>query len=350
MAQSLERTLDLLYENSGPVIRMRLIREFGIDSSAEETTLAEVLDLPETQFWMENLEISQRVHDGHCDRLENIAGKLHELGLTGRIELFEPYMDDWKYKLAVSLDDTKYFSGYTRAMLCASFWLLGYGHADLSDVANRRLDVLHDFCKQGDYDIYLPENHFGDLPKQRAGKPLVKPDLYPDGTVKLPSIYDMIWLPLLYRGEDKNRIDTIMAYILQDAYQNGIRPGYGNIRAGKRHYYGMGWSVHLPGYNSMPPVDPAMLVLYMELLAPFTPVVDSDWFASGLAYLDSFRTDKSTWCFPREFLLEKGKSGGYYVLGYHMGLGESRRKNSALELESTFHMLRILKLSGRMKV
>jgi len=31
-----------------------------------------------------------------------------------------------------------------------------------------------------------------------------------------------------------------------------------------------------------------------------------------------------------------------------MGLGENRRQKIALELESTFYMLRILKLAGRM--
>ncbi len=196
MTQSLEHTLDWLYENSGPVIRLRLIREFGIDTVAEETTLSEVLDLPETQFWLDNLEISRRVHDGHCDRLENITGKLHELGLTGQINVFDPYMDDWKYQLVESLAATRYFSGYSRAMLCACFCNLGYQHKDLKDVANHRLDVIYNFCLKGDYDIYLPENYFGDLPKQRAGKPLVKPELYPDGKVKLPSIYDIIWLPL----------------------------------------------------------------------------------------------------------------------------------------------------------
>jgi hypothetical protein len=347
MVQSFEQKLEWLYENSGPVIRLRLIREFGIDTTAEKKTLTEVLALPETHFWLENLAISKRVHDGHCDRLENIAGKLHEFGLTGYPKLFDPYMDNWRCQLAASLDDTTFFSGYSRAMLCACYRLLGCDHKDLLNVANRRLDMLYDFCKQGDYDIYLPENYFGDLPEPRAGKPLVKPDLYPAGTVKLPSIYDIIWFPLLYAGQNQNRIDTIIAYILADEYQNGIRPGYGNIRRGKRHYYGMGWSVHVPGFYGMPPADPRELVLSMELLAPYTAAVESDWFASGITYLDDFRTTHGTWNFPREFLLEYGKRGGYYVSGYHMGLGENRRQIKALELESTFRMLRIMNLAGR---
>ena len=158
----------------------------------------------------------------------------------------------------------------------------------------------------------------------------------------------MIWFPLLYAGETTRQIDTVIEYILADAYQQDIRPGYGNIRKAKRHYYGMGWSVHVPGFHGFPVTDPRELVLYMLLLAPFAPANQSPWFAAALDHLDTFRTDRGTWRFPSEFLVEKGKGGGYYVLGYHMGLGENRRQKAALELESTFYMLKILKLAGRM--
>ena len=276
MIQSYERALGWLYEKGGPVIRLRLIREFGIDAAAEAATLAEVLQLPEIQFWLDNLAISKRVHDGHCNRLENIAGKLHALGLAGETKIFDPVMDAWKDQLAASRDDTAFFAGYRRAMLSACFYMLGYDCQDLREVANHRLGVLYEFCRQGDYNIYLPENYYGDLPKPRAGKPLVRPDLYQNGQVMLPSIYDVIWFPVLYGGENRQRIDVIINYILQDAYQNGIRPGYGNIREGKGHYYGMGWSVHVPGFNGMPPDDPRELVMRMELLAPFAPAVSSE--------------------------------------------------------------------------
>ena len=345
-AESLTPILGWLYQKSGPVIRLRLIREFGMDPAAEQETLAQVLELPETQFWLDQLQISKRVHDGQCDRLENIAGKLHQLGLAGRTELFEPYLGDWKRQLAESRDATRFFSGYTRAMLCACFSLLGVEHEALLAVARRRLDVLYDFCVQRDYDLYLPENYFGDLPQERAGKPLVRPELYPEGTVKLPSIYDVIWFPALYRDENRPRIDTVVDYFLADAYQKGIQPGYGNIREGKRHYYSMGWSVHVPGFQGFPAIEARTLVLYMLLLAPFAPAVRSAWFACALDYLDTFRTERGTWCFPRDLLIEKGKSGGYYVLGYHMGLGESRRSPIALELESTYSMLSILQRAG----
>ena len=44
------------------------------------------------------------------------------------------------------------------------------------------------------------------------------------------------------------KIDTVVAYVLHPDYQ-ALEEGYGVMRAGKRRYYSMGWSVHLPGYD-----------------------------------------------------------------------------------------------------
>ena len=54
--------------------------------------------------------------------------------------------------------------------------------------------------------------------------------------------------------------------------------------------------------------------------------------------------------FPKEFLTEKDSC---WILGCHMGLGESRRKKNALELEGTFRAImlinRIMKNGGYSK-
>ena len=56
----------------------------------------------------------------------------------------------------------------------------------------------------------------------------------------------------------------------------------------------------------------------------------------------AFRTPQGTYRFPGGYLRE---SEGYYVSGYGMGLGENRRKPLGLEIESTFRMLKIRRLS-----
>ena len=58
--------------------------------------------------------------------------------------------------------------------------------------------------------------------------------------------------------------------------------------------------------------------------------------------LETFCTERGTYCFPPEYLSEKHSY--YLYAGMHMGLGEVPRDSRALELESTFRMARIKKL------
>jgi hypothetical protein len=336
-----------LFEAAGPVIRLRLIKELGVHREQRDATERAVLALPEVTFWLDRLAASTRIHDSACDRLENIAGKLHELGLSGNAAVLDPHMLRWRVRLAELRADQSFFADYTRTMLIAAFSKLGYGGDDVISVARMRLASVYSFCKQGSYDIYLPENHFGDLPKQRAGKPLVKPELYENGQVLLPCIYDLFWLPLLAHSAQRAEVETLVQYILDECYQRDIQDGYGNIRAGRGKYYGMGWSVHLPGYDAMPPREKApMLILACELMAQLPGGSQSRWFRSAVQYLDSFRTERATWRFPAGLLQENGARPGYYVNGCHMGLGEDRRSKDALEVESTYRMLRIRQLAA----
>jgi hypothetical protein len=61
-------------------------------------------------------------------------------------------------------------------------------------------------------------------------------------------------------------------------------------------------------------------------------------------YLESYCTNNGTYIFPRSHLQERAI--GYWVTGAYMGLEENRRKNMAIELESTFWMLKIKKTAG----
>ena len=62
------------------------------------------------------------------------------------------------------------------------------------------------------------------------------------------------------------------------------------------------------------------------------------WFQDALRHLETFRTPRGTYRFPGHYLRE---AEGYYVSGYGMGLGESRRRPLGIEIESTFRMLAI---------
>jgi hypothetical protein len=138
-------------------------------------------------------------------------------------------------------------------------------------------------------------------------------------------------------------METLLRYLLHPDYQRA-RPGQAMVTNGKS-YYGMGWDVALPGYFGFDQPDLAVndLVLRTETLARFALVRAHPWFQAALAHLERFRTPQGTYRFPSAYLIERT---GYGVSGYHMGLGEERRRRVALEVESTFWMARIRHLMG----
>lgn len=337
--------LEWLYESSGPVIRLRMYRELDYRTDKEETLIDSVTTLPETIFLTEQLKASHEIHGSQCSRFENIAGKFYEFGLTGYTRLFDSHICRWLDKARELRECRDFFCDYTRTMLLFCLKVLGYDTADIDILCRIRLDNIFRFCSDKNYDIYLTENPYGDLPQSRAGKPLVRPDIYQNGAVGLPSVYDLLWFPYYYNTHHE-KIDTVMRYVFSEEYHKSER-GYGNIREGHRHYYSMGWSMHLPGFP-----DPKMiekfdngreLLLYLDRLVHFPLITESKWFGEIWTYLNGFRTDRGTWRFPAAWMKEYGNKGGYYCLGYHMGLGEDRKNREFIELESTFRMLKFKK-------
>ena len=148
--------------------------------------------------------------------------------------------------------------------------------------------------------------------------------------------------PDLLDRETQEKIDTVVRYVLHPDYQ-ALPDGYGIVRSDKRRYHVIGWNVDLPGYNSFNPNSRAAVyfIQRIELMAHFAKVLACPWFRRSVDYLDTYRTERGTWLFPRRYLKELVI--GYWVTGAHMGLEENRRSVQAIEIESTFRMLRIRK-------
>jgi hypothetical protein len=119
------------------------------------------------------------------------------------------------------------------------------------------------------------------------------------------------------------------------------------MRAGKRRYFSMGWSIHLPGYGSPFGADgpgPAfyrsihecMFVQRLELMAHFQVAHESKWFRDSIHHLQAFQADQGTYRFPGRYLREGSR--GYWVTGAYMRLEENRRARRSLDLDSTFRM------------
>lgn len=207
---------------------------------------------------------------------------------------------------------------------------------------------MYDATRICSYAIYDDPEVWPDMPKAfRKRYSVIAQRFAPNGDLRLPYIHDLYALSALrtkYRTPEVNRkIRTIVLYILAEEYQR-LSPAYGYLRSehkGKGRYIVAGWAVTLPGYwgfgfNGQ---RAACFVQRMELMAHFPAARESAWFAQSLRHLESFRTARGTFLFPRQYLVEKPT--GYWVFGSHMGLEEDRRSERAIEIESTFRMLMI---------
>ena len=242
-------------------------------------------------------------------------------------------------------------------------------------------------------------------PKAFRKKRFLKPELTPDGEVRLPYIHDLYALahfPDNARdAATARKIDTIIRYVLDPRYQT-LGDGYGYLRERHdqhTHHYAIGWSAHLPvcakrtpeggmtvlgwggdpscgtaapgcggaapaaprttptrrdptsaSASELPAVTPptgferARVVQRMELMAHFPAARETRAFQDCLAHLEAHRTDRGTYLFPRDYLREQ--QSGYWVTGAYMALEDNRRSPHAIELESTFRMLTIKRRAG----
>jgi hypothetical protein len=156
-------------------------------------------------------------------------------------------------------------------------------------------------------------------------------------------MYLLAYLPPEMLDEQTTaRIDAIVDYVL-DPRSQALHDGYGYAWIKERRTcYGWGWSPHLPGFDAggfLPGEGSlATLVQRLELMARFPRARRSAWLQGAVQHLEGFRTEQGTYRFPTDYLIDRE---GYYVSGFGMGLGEDRRKKTALEVESTFRMLKI---------
>lgn len=345
-----------LLENGGPVIRYRVARE--LLAGTETIELGEfseaLIRSPLVNTWLERLGKSTEINQLHSSQVtayENVMGKLIQSGCHQGIEPF-----DWKTQLfrdwlgsnsaAYQLD----WNPFKRKVVGAFLVMAGYNSENaVQGYIEDRLETLWNFTRQRDFDIYTDRNQYRDIPKGFHNKPLVKPELYPGGEEHYPSIYDIYALANypshLLDQAARQKIDSVVEYILDPNYQ-AFPEGYGLMRARKGKYYAIGWSVHLPRYHQGSGKNPSesLLVQRLVLMSHFRVARAHGWFQECVQHLESFCTDRGTYLFPRSYLQER--PCGYWVTGAYMGLEKNRRKKIAIELESTFWMLKIKKNIG----
>jgi hypothetical protein len=275
------------------------------------------------------------IHGSQPERLENVLGKLTDFGVKGGMPEFDRRTLPYREWLAENAErPTKNIFGKFNISMLASF-LARAGYVSEPGVAyalKKRLDMVYEFIRKDDYDIYIPDKYI-------RKHPVIKLELTPGGDCYLPLIYDIVgwaeYLPEYGTEEDRLKTDTIIRYILNENYQK-LPWGYGVMGDGSGRTWSLGWSVHVPGYPGIPDQKNMnkSLVYMIDLLINFKAARQSSWFTENMNHLESCRTEQGTYLFPAEYLEEK--TNGYWVNGVHMGLEENRRRD--LEMESTFRM------------
>ncbi|UCF70732.1 MAG: hypothetical protein JSW49_00185 [candidate division WOR-3 bacterium] len=342
---------DWLLQNGGPIVRYLTEKEMTrpCASSAGEMR-EELLQSSVVRYWMGCLTGRTTFSDIHGSRdtcFENVMGKLTLFGLRkGMGDLdrrCEPYLV-WLKKVGEEEQDV--LTVLCRSIVVSFLSAAGYStEKEVRDLVIERIEQIHEFTGRRNYSIYVDRSKFKGIPRAYDNYPLVDPDLYPDGDFPLPWIYDIFAFRAIFHyscgNRIRNMIEDIVSYILDLRYQQ-LHEGYGIVRTGNKRYHVMGWGVWLPGYGRLHTSAHKMacLVQRLALMSSFARVRSSKWFSENVNMLAGYENRPGRYSFPREYIREKRNS--YYVTGAHMGLGEDRRLASALEIESTWWMRKIL--------
>jgi len=331
-------SIEWLMANAAPVIRYRTRTELIniYDKELLNDDMTNLLALPQTQKRLTlliNLDYN-RTHGSPANHLENVLPMLNDFGLYYGMDAFNK--------------ETKSISDIAKIVLDANYdkitaypFLLRskFPIDGLLDFAVERINIIYDFTRHMDFDIYDDIKNYKGVPKTFQDRPAIKPNIASGGKIRLPLIYDIVMMETIYdRVSDdiQRKIDNIIEYIISPGYDIVV-PMYGISCAGQGKYYAMGWDCKKPfndnqGFSSP---DLHRLLLYSH----FPTAVKNTWFQNAIDYLTQYKTQNGTYAFPKEYLPE---ADGNWVLGVRMSLAENKRKNQWVEIESTFYMLKLL--------
>lgn len=362
--------LDWLIANGGPAIKYRTTTELMDNDSKLDRLIDDLLNTKTINSLLQRLgsyeplqivdiRTINAIHSG--TGVEGMVAKLLELGMKSgidvfdfRMQVFRQYVNNDFVSKALSSpggQDVSNNRAIFIAVLLASYFVrAGYEYDEIISFIKERINLLYRIACDKQFNIHLNDTEISAYPKPPKSwntNPVIRPEYDPGCNEKpLPLIHDIFclaYLPKPFIDSDlENKINSIMEYILDERFQ-ALPQGYGLLwYKANRTYYACGWRPELPclhNYNSE--YEKSILILYMELMSNFKVVRESMWFKSCLNYLEEFKTNRGTYCFPDYFLKDAKNMG--YVCGMSMGLGENRRSDKAYEIESTFRMLLIKK-------
>jgi len=365
-----------LLENADAPIRYRIAREFLKEEKMVLQIESELLDNSIVKLWLKNLKPNEppqhrwMVNGCNDFNLENAMTKCVQLGLHAGLpqvtDAVSYYLNIFKNSPAPKRKYSKNDTIINLEHIANYLTLAGFQDIEIREYMLKRLDIIYNFVRFMDYNIYISEEDRAELkgvPKHwEETEYFVKDNLFIKtsfGEIEmLPEIRDIIVFHKLYdtcNPEINKKIDAVIEYISNDDYHSTIASGYGIKMAGKNKYHGVGWDAKYPGWfdvsyyinndnertvhNILQTTDcPGYvykLLFFAEHIVKYPIALKTKWYADLTDCLEKYKTDNGTYIFPKEWLPEKK---GYVVGGFRMSFGENRRKKNWLEIESTFYM------------
>ena len=360
-----------LLKEGGPAIRYRTMFELegSCTLSSDESLLDTLLQAEKTRWLLEQMDlfgpithvdirVLNALHGMKPACLENVIPRLLERGLRAgvaafdeKMERFRQYVDNPLVHRALekpepaSVEEGRAL--FIATVLASYFLRGGYEYDEIIQFVTHRLELLSRLAAERTYDIHMSEAELVGLPRQWAGKPVIRAEMVPtSGSRPLPLIHDIFALayyPATFlTDQHRQQLEDIVAYVTDERYR-AFPPGYGYIwpETNRRVCFACGWNLDLPDLDSDNPYQQRIIVQRLELLAHFPAARKYPWFQTGMQILEACQTERGTYRFPSTYLVEL--KAGYYVGGEYMGLEDNRRNPKTLELESTFRMLLLKK-------
>lgn len=341
--QILNQNIQWLMDNGSPAVQLRARKEL-IGEPPSQKMEKDLMEFTMAQLWLSRLKTPKdldlnNLHSSKPECLENICGKLRELGITAAM------IPSWKERISPFIDFLQNeqsqhgLNDFTHLFIYHPLITIGFDHPLIVEATISHLRQVASFCQKMNFDIYIDADTFGGLPAVYQHRKL----LDPKKNHFLPTIWDiyaLAYMPKKYRTPEIIQVEqSIINYILTDDYQH-LPDGYGIMYNPPTHsYYAHGWNVNLPGWFGIHferQFHEASFVQRIELMSGFPQTRTRKWFQKSVNHLESFQTERGTYRFPSTYLKEG--TSGYYVNGAYMRLEENRRRNIALTLDSTFRM------------
>jgi hypothetical protein len=325
--------VEWLFTNGGPVLRYRVAIEFMAVSGRERARLLrESLSTPEVRCWLDRLGRARNIHGSRDTDAENALAKLLDYGIDRAVPAFAGRVRPLLRRPLRAWGPLVLSPFLVRAGYAGTPWVREW--------LTGRIEKLYQTALRGSFDLYLPPREAAAVPKAWRGKPIYRDEFGHESGYALPTSYDFYALAYCpsVPGIDNQpeKLEAIVAYLSEPRFQSSA-DAYGWDKTLRRCYSA--------GRVFLACVNPARLILFLELGSRFDAARRSAWYRDGLAVLERYRTPRGTYCFPPELLAEK--TGSHIYGGSHMGLGESRRSVIGRELGSTFRMLMIRSARSR---